>query len=75
VRVESAAGEMMLAGEHRPVIKHETLGRDGALSIPTPDHDLPLLYVLAAEQKGKSFRLPITDVDGGSISMLAVQIG
>ena len=31
-----------------PLINYETLGRDAALSIPTPDHYLPLLYVLAA---------------------------
>jgi len=65
----------MLAGEHKPLINYETLGRDAALSIPTPDHYLPLLYVLAAQQKGESVRFPVAGVDGGSISMLAVQIG
>ena len=48
-------------------------GRDAALSIPTPDHYLPLLYVLAAGQQGESIRFPVEGVDGGSISMLAVQ--
>ena len=75
VRFESAARNMMLAGEHKPLINYETLGRDAALSIPTPDHYLPLLYVLAAQQKGESVRFPVAGVDGGSISMLAVQIG
>ena len=75
VRFESAAKDMMLAGEHKPLINYETLGRDAALSIPTPDHYLPLLYVLAAQQKGESVRFPVAGVDGGSISMLAVQIG
>jgi 4,5-DOPA dioxygenase extradiol len=75
VRFESAAKDMMLAGEHKPLINYETLGLDAALSIPTPDHYLPLLYVLAAQQKGESVRFPVAGVDGGSISMLAVQIG
>jgi 4,5-DOPA dioxygenase extradiol len=51
------------------------LGKDAALSIPTPDHYLPLLYVLAARQEGEIVRFPVEGVDGGSISMLSVQVG
>jgi 4,5-DOPA dioxygenase extradiol len=75
MRFESAARDMMLVGEHKPLINYETLGMDAALSIPTPDHYLPLLYVLAAQQKDESVRFPVAGVDGGSISMLTVQIG
>jgi 4,5-DOPA dioxygenase extradiol len=75
VRFEGAAREMMLAGEHKPLINYETLGQDAALSIPTPDHYLPLLYVLAAQQMGESVSFPVAGVDGGSISMLTVRIG
>ena len=75
VRFESAVRDMMLVGEHKPLINYETLGTDAALSIPTPDHYLPLLYVLAAQQKDERVRFPVAGVDGGSISMLTVQIG
>lgn len=75
VRFESAAKGMILAGEHKPLIAYETLGRDAALSIPTPDHYLPLLYVIAARQDGETIGFPVEGVDGGSISMLAVQVG
>ncbi len=75
VRFEKAAKKMMVAGDFKPLVNYETLGTDAALSIPTPDHYLPLLYVLAAGQKGESIRFPVEGVDGGSISMLAVQIG
>ena len=51
------------------------LGRNAALSIPTPDHYLPLLYVIAARQAGEPVTFPVEGVDGGSISMLAVQVG
>ena len=54
VRFESDARGMMLTGEHKPLINYETLGRDAALSIPTPDHYLPLLYVLAAQRRAKA---------------------
>jgi len=54
---------------------YETLGADAALSIPTPEHYLPLLYVLGAGQHGERIHFPVEGVDGGSISMLAVQVG
>jgi 4,5-DOPA dioxygenase extradiol len=66
---------MMLAGESQPLIEYETLGPDAMLSIPTPDHYLPLLYVLGTKQQGEEIAFPIEGVDGGSISMLAVQVG
>jgi 4,5-DOPA dioxygenase extradiol len=75
VRFERQARQLMLAGEIEPLISYETLGPDALLSIPTPDHYLPLLYVLGARQAGEAIGFPIEGVDGGSISMLAVSIG
>ena len=75
VRFENAAKDLMLVGDLKPLIDYESLGTDAALSVPTPDHYLPLLYVLGAAQKGERIRFPVEGVDGGSISMLAVQIG
>jgi 4,5-DOPA dioxygenase extradiol len=75
VRFEKTARELMLAGNFKPLIDYETLGRDAALCVPTPDHFLPLLYVLGAAQRGERVRFPVEGVDGGSISMLAVEIG
>ncbi|HXE04876.1 MAG TPA: 4,5-DOPA dioxygenase extradiol [Bryobacteraceae bacterium] len=75
VRFEEMAREMILAGEFAPLIDYDKLGREAALSIPTPDHYLPLLYVLATAQRDDSVSFPVTGIDGGSISMLAVQIG
>ena len=66
---------MILADNLKPLVNYETLGRDAALSIPPPDHYLPLLYVLAAGQQGERIRFLVEGVNGGSISMLAVQIG
>jgi 4,5-DOPA dioxygenase extradiol len=75
VRFEQVARQMMLAGEHDSLIHYERLGKDAMLSIPTPDHYLPLLYVLGATHKDEKIQFPIEGVDGGSISMLTVQIG
>jgi 4,5-DOPA dioxygenase extradiol len=75
IRFENEAKEMMLAGEYKPLINYETLGPEASLSIPTPDHYLPLLYVIATRQQEEIITFPIEGVDGGSISMLSVQIG
>jgi 4,5-DOPA dioxygenase extradiol len=74
-RFEDEAKQMILAGDHKPLVNYDALGPDAALSIPTPDHYLPLLYVLATRQAGDVAWFPIAGVDGGSISMLSVQIG
>ena len=75
VRFEKQARAWMLADDHEPLIEYETLGKDAALSAPTPDHYLPLLYVLGAQQPGDEVSFPVAGVDGGSISMLSVRIG
>jgi 4,5-DOPA dioxygenase extradiol len=64
----------MLSGEDRPLIGCETLGQGALLSIPTPDHYLPLLYVLGTRQQSDRITFPAEGVDRGSISMLTVQI-
>lgn len=75
VRFEEMARATMLRGEHAPLIGYEALGRDAQLSAPTPDHYLPLLYILGAHQPDDEVSFPVEGVDGGSISMLTVQIG
>ncbi len=75
VRFEATAREMILAGEYKPLINYQSLGREAMLSIPTPDHYLPLLYVLATRQNGETITFPVEGVDGGSVSMLAAKVG
>ncbi|MBT1071422.1 4,5-DOPA dioxygenase extradiol [Pelotalea chapellei] len=75
VRFENEAKELILSGNYQPLIDYETLGKDAMLSIPTPDHYLPLLYVLATRQEDEPITFPVEGVDGGSISMLSVQVG
>ncbi len=75
VRFENRVRELLLAGDDGPLIAYETLGHDAALSVPTPDHYLPLLYVIALRRREDPTRFPVEGVDGGSVSMLAVEIG
>jgi 4,5-DOPA dioxygenase extradiol len=75
VRFESEAKGLLLAGDHSALVAYESLGPEAMLAIPTPDHYLPLLYVIGTRQVGDSVTFPVEGVDGGSISMLAVRVG
>jgi 4,5-DOPA dioxygenase extradiol len=75
IRFEEEAKQMMIAGEYKPLIDYEGLGPEAMLSIPTPDHYLPLLYVIGSRQEGEVITFPIEGVDGGSISMLTAKVG
>jgi 4,5-DOPA dioxygenase extradiol len=45
------------------------------MSIPTPEHYLPLLYVLGTMAPGEAISFPTDGIELGSISMLAVLTG
>jgi 4,5-DOPA dioxygenase extradiol len=75
VRFENQARELILAADDGPLIAYETLGPDAMLSVPTPEHFLPLIYILGLRREGDLVSFPIEGVDGGSVSMLAIKIG
>jgi 4,5-DOPA dioxygenase extradiol len=75
VRFEGEAKGLLITGDHKPLVDYESLGREALLSIPTPDHYLPLLYVIGSRQANDSITFPVEGVDGGSISMLSVRVG
>jgi len=75
VRFETLARDLLLKGDDAPLVSYESLGRDALLAAPTPDHYLPLLYVLGLRRPGDEITFPVEGFDGGSISMLTVRIG
>jgi 4,5-DOPA dioxygenase extradiol len=42
--------------------------------VPTPDHYLPLLYILGMRKETDAVTFPVDGIDGGSVSMLAVDM-
>ena len=75
VRFEEHARVLLLKGDDAPLVNCQSFGRDAIMSVPTPEHYLPLLYVLGLRRKKEKVSFPVEGIDGGSISMLAVQIG
>ena len=75
LRFEATVRACLESGEHAPLIDYAALGHDALLSAPTPEHYLPLLYVLGASHGGEPVAFPTQGISGGSISMLAAQFG
>ncbi len=71
VRFEAKARELLTSRVFEPLIDYESLGEDAILSVPTPDHYLPLLYAMGASDAGDRL-VSHEGIDGGSISMLSV---
>lgn len=75
VRFEDRVRASLLAGDHQPLIDYESLGPDAVLSVPTPEHYLPFLYIIALQRSGEAVTFPVAGFDGGSVSMLAARVG
>lgn len=75
LRFETEARGLLLGGDHQALVHYNTLGRDAALAIPSPDHYLPLLYVLGTNQSSDRISFPVEGIEGGSLSMLSVEVG
>jgi 4,5-DOPA dioxygenase extradiol len=65
---------LISSGDHAPLIKYETLGQAAKLSIPTPEHYLPLLYTLGLKEENESVSFFNDKTLMGSISMTSVKI-
>ena len=70
LRFEAHVRERLLAGDHAALVDYGAAGRDALLAVPTPEHYLPLLYVLGASLPGEPVSFPVEGMDGGSVSML-----
>ena len=73
-RFENRVSEWLLNRDFDPLIHYEA-SADALRAIPTPEHYLPLLTVLGTITEGDNISFPIQGSEGGSISMLSIQIG
>lgn len=62
-------------GNHNELIHYSKLGKAFQLAIPTPEHFLPLLYILALQGKAEKISLFNDQPVGGSLTMTCVQLG
>jgi 4,5-DOPA dioxygenase extradiol len=74
-RFNSDLRSRLLANDHASLTDIGAFGEDGAKSIPTPEHYLPLLYVIALQQPDDRLAFLTDGIELGSIGMMSVSIG
>lgn len=66
--------QLILTGDHAPLVDFRSQGRAFELAIPTPEHYLPLLYTLALQNKDEKATLFNDKPVAGSLTMTSVKI-
>lgn len=75
IEANSQMREEILNHRHDSLIDYNKAGLEMHYSIPTPEHYLPLLYVLGASKQNESVRIFNDRTIYGSIGMMSVQFG
>jgi len=75
VRFNDYVRDSLATQQYRRLVAYEEAGEDARLSVPTPEHYLPLLYVLGAQRPGETATVAIDGLEIRSISMLSVTVG
>ena len=65
---------LVLDNAHQQLENYNSLGREMQLSVPTPEHFLPLLYVLGLKEKEEKVSFFNDKTVYGSISMTSLLI-
>jgi 4,5-DOPA dioxygenase extradiol len=73
-RFDEHVAEHIATGHHDGLLGYETLGSDALLAIPTPEHYLPLLYVLALQREDEPVEF-FNDEVRSALSMRSVLVG
>jgi 4,5-DOPA dioxygenase extradiol len=75
VRFNDEVKKRIRARDHAALVAYESLGPDARLAVPTPEHYLPLLYVLALRGEGDDVAFFNDETVLGSISMTSLEVG
>lgn len=67
--------KLILDNDHKQLINYKNLGREVELSVPSPEHYLPLLYTLALKSENEEVSFFNDKPVMGSLSMTSVKIG
>ena len=75
VRFNEKTREALASRDHRALVDFERFGEDARLSVPTPDHYLPLLYIAALQREDEEMSFAVDGYELGSLSMLTAVAG
>jgi 4,5-DOPA dioxygenase extradiol len=71
---DAKLASLIQAGDHQSLIDYQALGESAPLAIPTNEHYLPLLYILALQDKSDQLSFFCEKVTLGSISMRSLKL-
>jgi 4,5-DOPA dioxygenase extradiol len=74
VEARAEINDYLLDGNFQPLIDFEKQSKAFQLSIPTPEHYLPLIYTLGLKGKQEELSLFNDKLVGGSLSMTSVRV-
>jgi 4,5-DOPA dioxygenase extradiol len=74
IEFDAAVKTLVESGNHGAIVRYEELGKAARLAVPTNEHYLPLLYILALQEKQEYVRFFADRVTLGSISMRSLLI-
>lgn len=66
--------KLILGNDHESLVNYQTLGEEVRFAVPTPEHFLPLLYVLGLKTEGEKIEVFNDVVELNSISMTSFLI-
>jgi 4,5-DOPA dioxygenase extradiol len=75
IETHETVNRYIAAGNHEPIINYSKQGKAMQLAVPTPEHFLPLLYVLGLQEKGEKVTFYNDSLLAGSLSMTSVKVG
>jgi 4,5-DOPA dioxygenase extradiol len=74
-RFNDKVRDCLLGGDVAQLVDYEQWGQDAQLSVPTPEHFQPLLYIAGAKREDEAVSIAIDGIEMGSISMLTAVVG
>jgi 4,5-DOPA dioxygenase extradiol len=75
VEADTRMKELIDARDHPAIVAFPHSSRAARLAVPTNEHFLPVLYVLALQAEGEGLRYFNEDVSLGSLSMRGIVVG
>jgi len=74
IEFDETIKQLVLSGDHDPMVHYQSLGPTTRLAIPTNEHYLPFLYALGLQAKNEQVRFFADRVTYGSLSMRSLWI-
>jgi 4,5-DOPA dioxygenase extradiol len=65
----------LLDGNHKALVNYASIGKEADLAVPTLDHYLPMIYVLALHDKDEPLTFTYEGIQNASVSMRCFRIG